>query len=223
MLNFKKIVIASALFAAGTSLAFAEPSYKGDDYKGEEAAPCPVYQFQAGPYLGLSAGPRINFAHVSDLGSSTYAGAEGIISAGIATMINPSFYLAGEIFGGDSVQVQDYRLHQDDAADNDIVDTGVRSSWSYGLDIIPGYMLTDHFLGYLRAGVVRTRFSDQDESATGWQVGLGGQTNIYQNWDVRMEYVFSSYGSVDNDDAVVNTHLNPQGGVFDVGLVYKFV
>ncbi len=47
-------------------------------------------------------------------------------------------------------------------------------------------MITDYVLGYGRLGVVRSRFSDQSNNATGWQVGLGGQTNLAQNWDLRV-------------------------------------
>lgn len=196
---FKKLLIASAVLTV-SSVAFANHhSYKGD-YKGE--APCPTYQFQAGPYLGVSLGDRTNYS-----GSPTvYKGLEGTLSAGYAGMLTPSFYLAGEIFGGDSWNLKDVKG----------ATPGVRSSWSYGLDLIPGYMITDYVLAYLRVGVVRTRFSDQGNSSTGWQVGVGGQTNLWDNWDLRSEYIYSNYSSLSGLG-------KPNANQFNVGLVYKFV
>src|SRR3990167_186266 len=202
----KKVLIASTAIIACSGVAFAGGSYKGEkDYKGE-VTPCPAYSYAAGPYLGLSAGVRDNYS-----GSPTfYKGIEGTLSAGYAGMVTPSFYLAGEIFGGDSWQIKDFKS----------VDTvplnSSRTTWSYGASLIPGYMITDYVLAYLRGGAVRSRFSNQSANATGWQVGLGGQTNIAQNWDIRGEYVYTGYGSV--------TRLgNPASDVFNLGIVYKFV
>lgn len=195
---FKKLVIASAVFAVSSG-ALAGHTYK--DYKGE--APCPVYQYMAGPYLGFSAGVRNNYS-----GSpAVYKGLEGTLSGGWGWMLDPSWYLAGEIFVGDSINLKNYK---------NIDGSSVKSTWSYGLDILPGFMLTDHVLAYLRAGVLRTRFNDQGSNKTGWQVGLGGQTNIMGNWDARMEYVYSYYGKVSGIG-------HPQADQFNFGVVYKFI
>jgi len=199
---FKKLLIASAVLVTSSSVAFAGHSYKGErDYKGE-MSPCPAYAFAAGPYLGLSVGPRTNITGTP----TAYKGLEGTISAGWGTMLNPSWYLAGEIFGSDSIQLENYTNNG----------AGVKTSWSYGLDIIPGYMITDYVLAYMRAGVVRTRFTDQSVNKNGWQVGLGGQTNLYQNWDLRGEYVYSQYSSVSGIG-------KPSSDQFNLGIVYKFL
>lgn len=201
---FKKLLVATVILASASSVAFAgHKSYKAErDYK-NEMPPCPTYQFAAGPYLGFSAGVRNNYTG----DPVVYKGLEGTLSGGYGAMLSPFWYLAGEIFVGDSINLKDYK----DATGN-----GVKSTWSYGLDIIPGYMITDYVLGYVRAGVVRTRFSDVGDNSTGWQVGLGAQTNVYQNWDVRGEYVYSSYNSI-------NLIGKPQADQFNLGVVYKFV
>lgn len=198
---FKKIVIASAVLAA-SSVAFAGHNYKGD-YKGETVAPCPTYQFMAGPYLGLSAGVRNNYTGTPVV----YKGLEGTISAGWGWMLDPMWYLAGEIFAGDSINLKNYK-----AADG----SSVKSTWSVGIDILPGFMITDHVLAYLRAGWVRTRFNDQGTNKSGWQIGLGGQTNLWANWDLRGEYVYSYYGKV-------NAIGHPQADQFNLGIIYKFI
>lgn len=202
---FKKLLIASVILASASSVALANHrSYKAErDYKNEMPAPCPTYQFAAGPYLGLSFGPRVNYTG----DPVVYSGLEGTLSGGYAAMLSPVWYLAGEIFVGDSFNLKNYK----DSSGN-----GVKSTWSYGIDIIPGFMITDYVLGYVRAGVVRTRFSDIGKNSTGWQIGLGGQTNVYQNWDVRGEYVYTAYNSL----TLIG---KPQASQFNLGVVYKFV
>jgi len=199
---FKKLLIASIILAASNS-AFAMKSYKGD-YKAE-AMPCPAWM--AAPYIGLSVGPRV----VITGAPSAYTGLEGTLSAGYGALLSPAFYLAGEIFVGDSANLKDFKTV---GATGTLV--GPRTSWSYGLDIIPGYLITNDVLGYLRAGVVRTRFSDIGTNKTGWQVGIGGQTTFMPNWDLRGEYVYSQY----NRTTQLGRPLSHQ---FNLGVVYKFI
>ncbi len=201
---FKKLLLASAVLTASTSIAVAGHSYKGErDYKGEMPAPaCPSYTYAAGPYIGLSAGVRNNYSGAP----LVYQGLEGTLSVGYAAMVSPSFYLAGELLAGDSINLKDYT----------VLGNGVRTTWSYGLGIIPGYMITDYVLGYARVGVVRSRFTDQGDNGTGWQVGLGAQTNLVQNWDLRGEYVYTGYNTISGIG-------KPQANQFNLGVVYKFV
>lgn len=200
---FKKLLIASAI-AAISSTAFAGHGYKGErDYKGE--MPCPVYQFMAGPYLGLSVGVRNNYTGTP----TVYKGIEGILSAGYGVMLNPLWYLAGEIFVGDSAQIKNYK--------DQLTNTnGVKTTWNFGASLIPGFMITDHVLMYLRGGATRARFSTQSVNKTGWHIGVGGQTNVWQNWDVRGEYVYTQYPSVTNIG-------KPGTDQFNLGVIYKFV
>ncbi|MBA3662190.1 MAG: outer membrane beta-barrel protein [Gammaproteobacteria bacterium] len=205
---FKKLVIASAVLAASSGIAFAGHSYKGDrDYKGEMSVPscptCATYSFMSGPYVGLSAAVRNNYSGAPAI----YKGIEGRLSLGYAGVLTPGFYLAGELFGGDSFQVKNYR-NADGA--------GARSTWTWGGSIIPGIMLTDYVMAFARVGGERTRFSNQSANASAWHVGVGGQTNICPNWDLRGEYTYSSYGSV--------TALgHPSTDLFSVGVIYKFM
>src|SRR3990167_467487 len=138
---FKKLLLVSMIISASSSIAFAGQSYKGEkDYKGEMAAtPCPG--FMAGPYLGLSIGDRTNFS-----GSPiVFKGIDGNLSLGYGALVSPSFYLAGEIFGIGTINVKDFTnvlsVNQNVSA---------KSNWSYGISILPGYMITDTVLGYIR-------------------------------------------------------------------------
>lgn len=201
---FKKLLVSSMVLAASSTVAFAGHAYKGEhDYKAEAAPVCPANVFTAGPYIGLSVGSRVN----TTSNPANYRGFEGNLNAGYGAMLTPAFYLAGEIYVGDSANIKN---------EKDWHGNGVKTTWNYGLDIIPGYMLTDTVLGYLRAGVVRARFQDQSDNKTGGRVGLGLQTSLNTNWDLRGEYVWNRFGSPSGLGNVTSNQAN-------IGLIYKFV
>lgn len=202
----KKLIMANTLLAVGSSLAVAGGM-------GPINQPC--YTFQAGPYVGASVGPRINISG----NPFTYAAVEGTLSAGLGHLWNQRFYLAGEVFGGDSVKLKTFGQGPLPESVNN-----VRSGWSYGFDLLPGVMINDHTLAYLRGGVVNTQFISNTnigtvtKSPTGWQLGLGMQTNVYKNLDARVEYIYSRYQKVNNP--LISIQSANQA---NLGLVYKFV
>lgn len=201
---FKKLLIASAVFAVSSGMAFAgHASYKGE-YKGEVAAPCPVKTFAAGPYIGLSIGGRNNYAGTP----AVFKGLDGILSVGYGAMLNPSWYLAGELYGMGTANLKDMNNLPPVAS--------TKSSWSWGGSVIPGFMVNDSVLAFLRVGGQSTRFNGAGATKGGWHVGLGGQTNVYENWDIRGEYIYESYGSVANVGKISSDR-------FVAGVVYKFV
>lgn len=190
----KNVLVATAVLTMSSSLVFA----------GSMGTPCPEYNYLAGPYVGASVGPLVNVAGAP----ANYQGFSGLLSVGWAHMMNKSVYIAGEFFGGSNANLKDSSI-----AGNL---TSVSSSYTYGFDVIPGFMITDHVLAYFRAGVVRNQFNNVNVGRTGWQVGLGGQTNIYKNIDIRSEFIYSQYNSITG----VGT---PRSDQFNLGLVYKFV
>jgi opacity protein-like surface antigen len=132
------------------------------------------------PYVGASAGVTINTTK-SDEVSINARGLPFSVFAGYGGVLNQSFYLAGELSGT--------------FATANMTDNGLKTTYSYGASVIPGVMLSDHTLAFARAGVVRTRFSTFKENQTGAQLGLGMQTSLTQNVDLRGEYDFVSYRS----------------------------
>jgi len=184
---FKKLVIATAVFAATTTVALAgHHSYKGErDLKGE--MPCPVNAFMAAPYIGVEIGPRATLSG----GPTAFGGFDGILSLGYAAMLNPSWYLAGEIFGLGTINVKNGTNTNATG-----MLTSSKNNWSWGGSLIPGFLLTDTVLGTLRLGGQQTHFNDISKSQWGWSIGPGLQTNLNQNWDLRAEYVFTYYGNV---------------------------
>lgn len=202
---FNKSIIAIAVFAASTSIALAHHhAYKGErDYKGEvAAAPCPIPTFLAGPYVGVSVGSRTNYAGTP----AVFRGIDGTIALGYATMVDPSWYFAGEIYGTGTGNIRN--APNDDPTD-------LKSNWGWGASVIPGYLITDTVLAYLRLGGNSTHLNNQSTTKSGWHVGLGGQTNLNRNWDIRAEYVVTSYGRING------AHMGSD--VANLGLNYRFM
>jgi len=196
----KKLAIASLVLATTSGVAFAHMNYKGD-YKGEAVAvPCPAYVYQAAPYLGFSMGLRNNFNSIPNV----FRGFEGTLSGGYAAMVAPWWYLAGEIYVGDNFDISNYTALG-----------SVKSKFTYGIDFIPGYMITDHTLAYARVGYTRARFSGPGVWRSGGRLGLGLQTQLVANWDLRAEYIYSVYSSVGG--------ANPRTDAVNVGVIYKFL
>lgn len=188
--------------ALGASLSFAGTM-------GVATKPSPLYNYQASPYIGASIGDITNNTTLP----AAYRGIQGTLSGGYGILFN-HVYLAGEVFGGSNANIKDMSV-------GNLTVTSVRSSWFYGGDIIPGFMINDSVLAYLRGGVIRTYFNNVRQQSTGWQAGGGLQTSIYKNLDIRGEYVFSEYQRIGRPGFTpVGKPLSDQ---FNLGLVYKFV
>lgn len=152
------------------------------------------------PYIGASLGSKVN--------TSTFENFRGVpinIMVGYGATIGEGIYLAGEVFST--------------ITDATVTDNGLKSTFAYGVSIIPGLYLSDHTMGYVRAGVIRTRFSPaggNNQTVSGGQFGLGIQTNLMQSWDLRGEYDYDAYGNIHNVPG------NPRGDEFNLGIIYKF-
>lgn len=222
----KKVFIASAALASSCAIAYPTPYYKTTTvtakpvavpvkntykgvYKGEPPiqAPCAAY----GPYIGINIGNRINYTGAP----AVYNGIQGDMLLGYS-FINSYGLLGLELFAGNSAEVKDY-LSPDGIS--------IRSTWSGGISAILGMMIADNLLGYVRGGWVRTHFRannpddpcDCDDGAnrSGWQIGLGGQANIIDSFDIRGEYIYSQYHKI----SYVGT---PRSHQFNIGFIYRF-
>lgn len=152
------------------------------------------------PYLGASVG--INDTTTS--GGGIYRGVPATVYAGYGAALNKNIYLGGEILG---------TLGTGTLNNTTYGAASLRTTYGYGASLIPGVLLNDNTMAFARAGVVRSRFSDANDTVTGGQIGLGMQTNLMQNWDLRGEYDYTKYGSIGN--------MNPHTDLFNVGLIYK--
>jgi opacity protein-like surface antigen len=152
------------------------------------------------PYLGASLG--VNTLTASN--GVSYRGVPITVFGGYGAVVSQAIYLGGEVFG---------TLGTSTLNNNNSVSTSLKTSYGYGVSFMPGYVLTDRTMMFLRAGLVRSRFSSIDANSTGAQLGLGMQTNLLQNWDVRGEYDYTSYNKVGG--------VKPKSDLFNLGFVYK--
>lgn len=114
----------------------------------------------------------------------------------------------------------------------------IKSAFNYGLRVLPGYKFAPNTIGYLILGVSQNNFKLSDNGVygivndsfykMGYQVGLGGTTNLWdQNWFVRADVIYSGYGNHSSNGAttrgvpnVYRSSLNTLEGM--LSLVYHF-
>lgn len=189
----KNFLVATAIMASSVSVAFANST----------------------PYVGAGLGIATNTSSSVATGvingvvqnsPGNFRGVPFNVFAGYGGVVNQNFYLAGEVNG---------TIGTAELSNNN----GLKTSYGYGVSIIPGVMLSDHTLAYGRLGVVRSRFTNANNSQTGGQFGVGLQTCVTQNVDIRGEYDFTAYRSLNNSIGRVSS---PRQDAFNLGLIYKF-
>jgi len=185
--------------------------------------------FKAGPYVGASGGVLSAIGKTPS--TTAYQAFSGTLSIGAGRMFAHRFYMAGEFYLGDNIKAKNFN--------SGLLGYGIQSGFNYGGDFIPGFMITDNVLAYLRIGGMRALFSSipstrpefvrnfgrEDSRAftrridlirNGWQVGVGSQTNLYKNLDGRAEFVYSQFqGAIIEENKGMISQVN-------IGLVYKF-
>lgn len=179
------------------------------------------------PYIG--AGLGLNQQMFNDKwGSYTtnYGGTGGVVNVygGYGALVNKNIYLGGEILANTTTGVVEAVKSSSDNSS-----LKFRTKYTYGASILPGYMLTDNTMVYARVGIVKTKFNvksdletieDESENTTvaGGQFGLGMQTKVARNMDLRGEYVYTNYNSFHS----FGNKINASSGQANVGVVYSF-
>ena len=130
----------------------------------------------------------------------------------LAVVVYKNFFLAAEVTG----TVGTAEISNQGA---------VKTSYGYGASVLPGFEWCDHTIIFARLGVVRSHFPqvkvapyNTNTTQTGGQFGLGIQTEAMQNIDIRGEYDFIAYRSI---DAGVYS-ANPRSDVVSISAIYKF-
>lgn len=208
---FKKLIIATAVLATTSSLAFADGV----------------------PYVGASLGYGKNSYSLKDPNSvKTNMNSNGVIGglfAGYGVTLSNNIYLGGEGFVNGGTQSTSNK-----AIANLSTRTQLTSKYSYGLDFVPGYKVTPTTLVYGKVGVVRTQFKQAQSlvvgapanavagsntnTVTGGRLGLGVQTEVATNVAVRGEFVHTSYNSFSS----LGNRISPKNNQVNFGLVYSF-
>lgn len=141
------------------------------------------------PYLGGSIG----IADIENLNNHTSSGALGKIVGGYGSLvgINNNIYVGGELNADLGLGYSSYN----------------GTTYGLGASFMPGLMITPEIMLYGRAGYQATRSTKSSTISYDAQLGLGLQTALSKNWDVRTEYV--------NVFGIENRQVN-------LGFIYKF-
>lgn len=219
MFNTKNLLIAGAVFAASTGLAFAnggtyvEPHHTGAFYLGAGISGDFGKFDTEGRAHAAAAGSFFNGHEESDIGG---AGVGGELFGGYGVTFQNRYYLGLELFGDiSSLDARDHRSFENQ--DGDITrDEGnkIEMNYSWGVAARGGVKLNDNTLAYVRLGYVRTRFKFSGEladeirvinnevgtgtlkrSLNGFQAGAGLETAITNNISLGMEYRANIYGN----------------------------
>jgi opacity protein-like surface antigen len=154
------------------------------------------------PYVGAGLGLNVNTS-----ATANYRDMPFNLLAGYGGLIDQSIYLAGEL----NVTAGSAEISRSYA--------NLKTTYSYGVSVLPGLMLNDRTLAFVRAGLVNTRFSDLGKTKAGAQFGLGLQTGLTQNVDLRGEYDYTAYRSFHaNSGEYISS---PRTDGFNFALVYK--
>ena len=206
---FKKLILTTAILAVTSTVALANDA----------------------PYVGGSLGVNADtFKFKDEANDTTDVGGRGAIAnlfAGYGATVNQNIYLGGEVFADLTSSEADAKSGTDSSKDS------MKEKYGYGISFIPGIMLSDHTLAYGRLGLVRSRFELSESNGTnsgtdkktltGGQIGVGLQTTLTQNVDLRGEYDFTSYKSGNFNTGIVGANkISPRSDSFNLGLVYKF-
>jgi len=159
------------------------------------------------PYVGAGLGIVNNSPNKTSF--NNFRGVPVNLFTGYGGMVNQNIYLAGEL--GATI------------ATGELSNTGnsLKTNYGYSASIIPGIMVSDYTLAFVKAGVVRSHFSSFHKTVTGGQVGIGLQTSLTQNVDLRGEYDFTAYRSIKNTH-FSSSGTTPRSDAFNLALIYKF-
>ncbi len=116
------------------------------------------------------------------------------------------FYLAGELFiVPATVSISESNPQRDES---------IRTTYAWGVSFLPGLLLTEKVVAFLRMGYVATRFWGPDTTKSGGQIGVGLQSELSKNWDLRGEYIYTAYTNTSNIGS-------PKTDQYGIGLIYK--
>jgi len=196
---FKKALIASAVLAASTGMAFAN---------GGTVPPAPHHTHSV--YAGVAVSRDFlnynatNGGFKTDIGDS---GWNGEVNAGIGWTFQNHYYLAGEIFGAiSSVDAK--------SSAGAFGSSSLKARWSTGIAVIPGIKVTDSTMLYGRVGYILTQFKGsgnalgQSASKSKWksgiQLGLGMEAMVTNNVSARLEYDWNRYGKLGGSNPTID-------------------
>jgi outer membrane immunogenic protein len=244
-----------SLFSAGASVAallfastagFAASNYKGETYKGEMPAPCPVEKaLKDGFYVGAQVGyDSYRASNSYSYASGTFAsngshttnatGWAGGLFAGYGQYFQDAYYLAAEILVNTSGASQSNNHSYTTAGVGGSGNSKFSANTSYGIRVLPGIKLNTSTLlyiplGYMSASLKGTTSttsttagvsasSSKSQYTGGFVYGIGLETAIYENFSLRGEYNHTNYNSFSSN----GMKWSPSDNQVMLGLSYHF-
>jgi opacity protein-like surface antigen len=206
----KKMVIASAILLTSSTAVFADVVV---------------------PYVGAELGYDSGRWKIKDVtGYSQTASAYGAIGGlfvGLGWMVD-RLYLGGELFGSaNSAQTNTRQVNTSTVPANVIM----RSRYTWGASVIPGFRFNSAALLYFRLSALRTRFAFHQTvvpagsgsnlsltNVTGGQAGIGLQGDWGNHWGARVEYDYTKYKTF----STFRNSITARDNIVKVGLLYNF-
>lgn len=239
-------VSAAAMLLASTA-GFAA-NYKGETYKDQPMAPCPVEKvlkdgFYVGAQVGYDSYKATNSFNVTDASGTVNAngsittnatGWAGGLFAGYGQYFQDAYYLAAEILVNTSGASQSNNFTVTTSGVGGSATSKFSANTSWGIRILPGIKLNTSTLLYIPLGWMdaslkgTTTLSNiggtltASTSKSGYQggfvYGLGFETAVYENFSLRGEYTHTNYNSFSSG----GVKWSPYDNQVMLGLSYHF-
>ena len=185
----------------------------------------PVFAITPAPYAGFAFGLNNTYWTLQNpLSGKTNFNGNGKtlkLLGGISALLAPTFSMAGEVFVSDTSTQTGTR-----ALDDNGLNASARETYSYGLSVLPGYLLTPDTTLYARLGLVRAHFeintkpgNSANDTITGGQTGVGLALALSKNLSLRGEYNYNFYQTYN----ALNYSIASNASQLSVAFVYKFI
>ena len=153
----------------------------------------------------LYLGPTLLLSHMSASNSSAVL-LNPRLSIGYGTEVR-KYYFAGEVTASPlTIAITNNQNNNAPTA---------KTYSSYGISFLPGIKIRETWIAYGRLGAVSTRFEAPNTYAVGMMIGAGAMMPITPLWDVRAEYIFSTWRTMQGIGS-------PKSNAVGLGLTYKF-
>ena len=164
--------------------------------------------FNPAPYVGGGIGIVTH----ADKQLGVYRGLPFEVFAGYGGLITRHFYLSGELGA---------TLLTAELGNNSY---GLETNRAYMFSVLPGVLINNSTIGFVRAGILRTWFESPKESTYGLRLGFGLQTEITPNLSVRGEYDLTVYQEDITRTSVYGLTLkrSPRSDGGNLDFIYKF-
>ena len=196
-----------------------------------------------GFYIGAGLGPEVTSLNtntntvspgafnVNNHSRKAATGLFGTIFGGYAWHYH-AYFMAGEVnFNASNVKTTAYN---NEFINQNFSHTDERMRHSYGLSVLPGYLISPATLLFTRLGYVQSiyststndpTFTNMSKHLSGIRFGLGVNQTLNEKVTMRMEYSQAHYQDTATtvvDGAVTkNTNITPTTGLVEFSLLYK--